>query len=68
MKNLVLVTLMATIMMVGCGSEPVKPATLSPEGTETILQENILEENVIKEIEVKEIETWDNSSNIQSWD
>lgn len=66
MKNLCLVTLVAMMMVVGCGSEPVKPEPLSPEGTETILQENILEENVIQENIIEE--TWDNSSNIQSWD
>lgn len=67
MKKMFLVTLVAMIMVVGCGSEPVKPATLSAEGEETIIQENIFEEDVIKEIKIKEIETWD-GSNIKRWD
>lgn len=67
MKNLVLVTLMAMIMVVGCGSEPVNPVTLSSKGEETILEENTINEIKIKEIKIKEIETWD-GSNVKRWD
>lgn len=65
MKNLVLIAAMATIMVVGCGSEPVKQTPLTPQGTETILQETILEENVIEENIIEE--TWD-SPNVKRWD
>lgn len=61
MKKMILVAVVSTMMLVGCGGGEAPVATLnSPQPEileETILEENILEENII---------TWDNAE-IQSW-
>lgn len=58
MKKLFLVSIIAMVILTGCGREEVSEPTLSSEGVEEILVEEILvEEILVEEILIEEIMT-----------